>query len=188
MFDRDKIVKAVVLFLESIGEDTSREGLDRTSTRVAAMCEELSKKSYQATEDIFDTSFFVENYNDLVVIKDIPFVSFCEHHIMPFVGHASICYLPKNGRVVGISKFARLVNKFSSKLQIQERMTVEIAKAIMSSEDIAGTIVIITAEHMCMNMRGAKAEHAKTITRCCMGELSIDKILRSEALSMLSSS
>lgn len=184
MFDGDKVVKAVSLFLEGIGEDESREGLVGTPARVASMWEKFSAQANQPADEILDASFSVEHYNEIVVVKDIPFVSFCEHHLMPFFGKASICYLPKNNKVVGISKFARLVNKFSTKLQIQERMTVEIAKAIMSSDDVAGTIVLISAEHMCMNVRGAKAEHAKTITRCCLGELLNNKILQTEALSM----
>jgi len=167
MIDNKKIKEAVKLFLEGIGEDASREGLKETPDRVARMCEELFAGFDMNPKEILSKRFTVEG-KDAVLEKDISFYSVCEHHLLPFFGKVHIAYIPK-GEVVGISKLARTVEIFARRPQIQERMTNQIADAIMENLKPEGVMVYVEAEHMCMTMRGVKKPGAKTVTTAARG-------------------
>lgn len=158
---------AVKLLLESIGEDTKREGLLDTPKRVAKMYDEIFAGYSQSPESILATTFD-ESHQELVLVKDIPFYSHCEHHMVPFFGKAHIAYIP-NGQVVGISKLARLVECYAKRVQIQERMTSQIADDIEEYLQPRGVGVIIQAEHLCMAMRGVKKPGSNTITSAMRG-------------------
>jgi GTP cyclohydrolase I len=158
---------AVKDLLRSIGEDVSREGLLDTPARVARMYEEIFRGYNQDPKEILGTTF-TEDHHELVLVKDIPFYSHCEHHMVPFFGVAHIAYIP-NGNVEGISKLARLVDCFSRRLQIQERLTSQIADTIEEVLKPMGVAVIISAEHMCMTMRGVEKPGTKTITSAMRG-------------------
>ncbi len=166
--NQDKIKEATKLFLEAIGEDPEREGLKDTPDRVARMCEELFAGFSMDTKEILAKRFKVES-KDAVLERDIPFYSLCEHHLLPFFGKVHIAYIP-NGEVVGISKLARTVEVFARRPQIQERMTSEIADAIMKELNPKGVMVYVEAEHMCMSMRGVKKPGSKTVTIASRGE------------------
>lgn len=183
-FDHEKLKKAAMLILEAIGEDTSREGLRDTPDRFARMFKELCcGVGVDAADEI--TCTFDEGSDGLVVVRDIRFNSMCEHHLVPFVGHAHIAYLPKDGVVTGLSKLARVVEATSKRPQVQERMTVEIADAIEKAIKPRGIAILIEAEHFCMSMRGIRKPGSKTLTTIFRGKFEEDKEARAEALSML---
>ena len=161
--DKDKIKRAVRDILEAIGEDPDREGLLDTPDRVARMYEEIFSGLGKDAEEILSKTFEVEN-NDLVIEKDITYFSMCEHHIIPFYGKAHIAYIPR-GRVAGLSKLARTVELYAKKPQLQERLSSEVADAIMKYLDAEGVMVVVEGEHMCMTMRGVKKPGTKTVTR-----------------------
>jgi len=173
MVDQKKIEDAIKLLLEGIGEDINREGLVETPNRIARMYEEIFAGMEENAAVHLEKTFTVEN-NEMVVEKDIVFYSTCEHHLMPFYGKAHIAYIP-NGKVVGISKLARTVEVFSRRLQIQEKMTAQIADAIMENLEPLGVMVLIEAEHMCMTMRGVKKPGSKTVTIVTRGKF-VDSI------------
>lgn len=176
MIDRDKIEKAVKLLLEGIGEDTGREGLRETPQRVARMYEEIyGGLEGDAAQHLSKT--FESNSSDMVIERDITFYSMCEHHLLPFYGVVHIGYIP-NGRVAGLSKLARTVEVYARRPQIQERMTGEIAKAVMDNLNAKGAMVMIEAEHMCMSMRGIKKPGSKTVTFSALGEFKENDELR----------
>ena len=162
MVDKNKIIKAVQELLEAVGEDTNRQGLKDTPDRVARMYEELICGYNENVEEHLSTRFKVAN-SDMIVEKDIPFSSLCEHHLMPFFGKVSIAYIP-NDEVVGLSKLARCVEVFARRLQIQERMTNEIAESIYKELNAKGVFVLIEAEHTCMTSRGVNKIGTKTVT------------------------
>ncbi|MCR4930353.1 MAG: GTP cyclohydrolase I FolE [Lachnospiraceae bacterium] len=167
MIDEKKIKEGVKLLLEGIGEDIDREGLKDTPDRIARMYTEI----YAGYEDDASTHlskrFHVDN-NDIVLEKNIVFYSTCEHHMMPFYGVAHIAYIPNN-EVVGISKLARTLEVYARRLQIQEKLTDEVADSIFSELNAKGVMVVIEAEHMCMTMRGIKKPGSKTVTMSCRG-------------------
>ena len=165
--DKDKIKKAVSLFLEGIGEDPEREGLLETPDRIAKMCEELFG-GYEADAAGHLEKTFTSTQKGLVLEKDITFYSVCEHHLLPFYGKVHIGYIP-DGKVVGLSKLARTVEVFASRAQIQEQLTDQIADAMMDILAPKGVIVMVEAEHMCMTMRGIKKPGTKTITLSTRG-------------------
>ena len=168
MVNKDKIMEGINLILEGIGEDVSREGLNDTPSRVARMYEELFGGLYEDPSQHLQTKFHVED-NQMVMVKDIPFYSMCEHHLLPFFGEVHIAYVP-DGEVLGLSKFARLVEVFARRPQIQERMTAQIADAIMEHLSPKGVMVLVEAkEHMCMTMRGIKKPGSKTTTVIARG-------------------
>lgn len=177
--DKRKIEEGVLLILEGIGEDPNREGLLETPERISRMCEEIfSGLGDTAEKELSKTfEFFGEN---LVVEKDIKFFSMCEHHLLPFYGKAHIAYIP-NKKVAGLSKLARTVELYAKKPQIQEKMNVEIADALMEYLDAKGALVVLEAEHMCMSMRGVKKPGAVTVTSVARGCLEEDLDLRNEA-------
>lgn len=181
--DKEKIIQGVKLILEAVGEDTEREGLLETPDRIARMYEEIFSGIGQTAEDILSKTFSIED-NDLVIEKDITFYSMCEHHLVPFYGKAHIAYIPK-GKVAGLSKLARCVEIYAKKPQLQERLTSEIADAIMKYLDAEGAMVVIEAEHMCMTMRGVKKPGTKTVTTTYRGCFKESRELRKEVLSLI---
>ncbi len=168
MVERGKIEEAVRLLLEGIGEDIDREGLKDTPERVARMYEEIFGGMETSAQECLSKTFTAQN-NEMIVEKDIIFHSTCEHHLMPFYGKVHIAYIP-DGKVVGISKLARTVEVFARRLQIQERMTAQIADAIMENLKPRGVMVMVWAEHMCMTMRGVKKPESRTVTIVTRGE------------------
>lgn len=165
--NREKIKEAVRLLLEGIGEDVDREGLRETPDRVARMYEEICGGMEKSAAEHLARVFPVE-HNEMVMEKDILFYSVCEHHLMPFYGKVHIAYIP-NGKVAGLSKLARTVEVYARRLQIQERMTGQIADAIMTHLAPQGVMVLVEAEHMCMTMRGIKKPGSKTVSIAMRG-------------------
>lgn len=181
--NKEKIMEGVKLILEGIGEDVNREGLIETPDRIARMYMEIFDGIGKDAKEILSKTFEVEN-NDLVLEKDITFFSMCEHHLVPFFGKAHIAYIPK-GKVAGLSKLARTVEVYAKKPQLQERLTTEIADAIMEYLDAEGAMVVIEAEHTCMTMRGVKKPGSKTITSAVRGVFEKDIAARAEAMSLI---
>lgn len=179
---------AVKVLLGTIGEDTEREGLLDTPNRVAKMYDEIFAGYRQDPKDLLTTTFADENHQELILVKDIPFYSHCEHHMVPFFGVAHVAYIPGNdGKVVGISKVARLVECFARRLQIQERMTSQIADVLNEVMQAKGVAVIISAEHMCMTMRGIQKPGTKTVTSAMRGVFKDNtNNARAELLSLIS--
>lgn len=172
------------MILEAIGEDPEREGLRDTPRRVARMYQEIFAGLKQEPAAAFNV-LYCEQHNELVLVKDIPFYSMCEHHLLPFFGKVHLGYLPRKGQVVGLSKLVRGIETFTKRPQLQERLTKQIADAIMEYVRALGVIVVIEAEHMCMTMRGVKKPGSLTVTSAVRGVLHTDKALRYEALSLI---
>ncbi|SHJ91256.1 GTP cyclohydrolase I [Hathewaya proteolytica DSM 3090] len=168
MIDKEKIENAVEMLLQGIGEDPNREGLKDTPQRIARMFQEIFAGMEEEPSKHLSKTFQVEN-NEMVMERDITFHSMCEHHLMPFFGKVHIAYVP-NGKVVGISKLARTVEVFARRLQIQEKMTAQIAHAIMNELNPKGVMVMVEAEHLCMSMRGIKKPGTNTVTVVKLGE------------------
>ncbi|MDO9513970.1 MAG: GTP cyclohydrolase I FolE [Elusimicrobiota bacterium] len=184
--NKKKLREAVKLILEAAGEDSSREGLKKTPKRVADMYEELlSGYSVKSPEKILSTVYKSERYSEIILVKDIPFHSLCEHHILPFFGKAHVAYIPKDRALLGLSKIPRLVDIFARRLQIQERLTQQIADTINSSLKPLGVMVIIEAEHLCMTMRGIKKPGTKMTTSALRGIFMADAKVRSEAMTLI---
>ncbi len=182
--DKERIEKAVREILIAIGEDPDREGLAETPERVARMYEEVFLGLEKSPED--HLKIFTEEKNEeMVVVRDIPLYSMCEHHLLPFVGKAHIVYIPGGGKVIGLSKLARIVDNFARRPQIQERLTSQIADFLMEKLQPQGVAVVIEAEHLCMTMRGARAAGAKTTTSALRGSMRSDARTRAEALSLI---
>ena len=182
--NRAQIEEAVRLILEAIGEDPNREGLIDTPKRVAKMYEEVFSGLNQDPKEYFET-VFGEDHEELVLVKDIPFYSMCEHHLVPFFGRAHVAYIPKNGKVTGLSKLARAVEAVSRRPQLQERITSTVADSIVETLEPYGVMVVIEAEHMCMTMRGVKKPGSKTITSAVRGTFLQDATARAEVLSLI---
>lgn len=185
MVNQDKIREAVKLLLEGIGEDVSREGLADTPDRVARMYTEIFAGMETDAKESLTRVFSVEN-NEMVMEKDIVFHSMCEHHMMPFYGKAHIAYIP-NGKVVGLSKLARTVEVYAGRLQIQEKMTGQIADDIMKYLAPQGVMVMLEAEHMCMTMRGVKKPGSKTVSIAVRGVFEENPVLQDRFFQMLKS-
>ncbi|ADO38326.1 GTP cyclohydrolase I [Eubacterium callanderi] len=181
--NKEKIMEAVTMLIEAIGEDPQREGLVDTPDRIARMYEEIFAGIGQTAEEHLSKSFTIES-NDLVIERDIPFYSMCEHHFLPFYGKAHIAYVP-NGKVAGLSKLVRTVDVYARKPQLQEKLTSEIGSAIMEYLDAQGVMVIIEAEHLCMNMRGVKRPGTKTVTAMSDGILKTDASLKNDVYNLL---
>lgn len=181
--DREKIMEGVRLILDGIGEDVTREGLLETPERVAKMYEELAGGYTDSASTHLAKRFDVEN-NDIVLEKDIEFYSLCEHHMLPFYGRVAIAYIP-DGEVIGLSKMARTVEVFAKRLQLQERMTAQIADTFMEELNPKGVMVMIEAEHMCMTMRGIKKPGTKTVTVMARGSFENDECLQNTFFRML---
>lgn len=175
---------AVREFLAAIGEDPDREGLRDTPGRVARAAVEMYAGLQQSPSDVLSRSFEID-HDELVIVRDIPLYSTCEHHLLPFHGEAHIGYIPApNGRVTGLSKLARLVDVFSRRPQVQERITTQIADSLVEHLNAQGVIVVIEAEHLCMSMRGVRKPGSRTITSAVRGQLR-NPATRSEAMSLL---
>jgi GTP cyclohydrolase I len=183
--DRDRIAEGVRLILEGIGEDPSREGLRDTPGRVADMYAEIfAGIDADAGEHVKVT--FSEHHQEMVLVRDIPLYSVCEHHLLPFIGRAHVAYIPgKDGRICGLSKLARVVDVFARRPQVQERMTSQIADTIVEALEPHGVMVVIEAEHLCMSMRGVQKPGAITATSAVRGIFQRNAATRAEALSLI---
>lgn len=184
MIDKKRIEKAIQEILKAIGDDPDREGLKETPARVARMYEEIfAGIDHDPTQEI--KLFKEESVGDMVAMKDIPFYSMCEHHLMPFFGHIHVVYIPKNGNILGLSKIARIVDVLAKKPQLQERLTTEIGDILMKGAEALGAAVVVEAEHLCMTMRGIRKPGAQTLTSDFRGLLKTDTSLRTEALDLI---
>ncbi len=183
--DLEKIAAGVRLILEGIGEDLTRPGIVETPRRVAEMYEEICGGLYEEPAEEIKV-IPAETHDEIVMVKDIPFASICEHHLVPFTGVAHIAYIPKDGRIVGLSKLARIADIFSRRPQVQERLTTQIAELLYQGElKPKGVMVVIEAVHMCMTMRGVRKPGATTITSAVRGVFRKDERTRIEAMSFL---
>lgn len=182
--DSQKIEKGVRLILDGIGEDTGRPGLKETPRRVAEMYEEvfagLGKSPEELLRPIQD-----ESHDEMILVKDIPFYSICEHHLLPFSGKAHIAYIPSEGKIVGISKLAKALELLAKRPQVQERLTAQLADMIMENLKPKGAMVVIDAEHLCMSMRGVKKPGAKTVTSAVRGIFRKNVSTRTEMLALI---
>jgi GTP cyclohydrolase IA len=184
MIDKERVKAAVREILIAIGDDPDREGLVETPDRVARMYEEIFAGLHRDPKD--DVKIFQEeNHEEMVLVKEIPLYSICEHHLLPFVGVAHVAYIPKKGRVMGLSKIARVVDTLAKKPQLQERLTSNIADVIMEAMDPLGVAVVVEAEHLCMTMRGIKKPGSKTVTSALRGTIKVDARTRGEVLSLI---
>ena len=181
-YDQERAERAVRELLLALGEDPEREGLRDTPRRVASAFAENFAGLWQSPEDVLTTTFDI-GHEELVIIKDIEVYSHCEHHLTPFHGVAHVGYIP-SGRITGLSKIARLVDLFARRPQVQERMTTQIADALVEILEPAGVIVIVECEHLCMSMRGVRKAEARTVTSAVRGRLR-DPATRAEAISLI---
>jgi GTP cyclohydrolase I len=183
--DIERVQAAVSEILLAIGEDPERDGLVNTPVRVAAMYEELFSGLHDDPARHLEVTFAAE-HDEMVMVRDIPFASLCEHHLIPFLGRAHVAYIPaEDGRITGLSKLARLVDGFARRLQVQERMTTEIADAIARVLSPRGVLVVIEAEHLCMSMRGVKKPGTMTVTSSVRGLFRSDVATRAEAMQFI---
>jgi GTP cyclohydrolase IA len=180
--DTKRIEAAVLEILAAVGEDPTRDGLLMTPGRVARMYEELFTGFDENPADHLEITFAAD-HDEMVMVRDIPFASLCEHHMVPFMGRAHVAYIPgSDGRITGLSKLARLVDGYAKRLQVQERMTSQIADAIEKALDPKGVLVVVDAEHLCMSMRGVKKSGTSTITSAVRGLFRSDTSTRFEAM------
>ncbi len=182
--DLKKIADGVRLILEGIGEDPARDGLVRTPERVAEFYAELTAGMWEEAREHINP-LPGDSHDEMVIVKDISIASVCEHHLAPFVGKCHIAYIPKNGRIIGLSKLARIAEVFSHRLQVQERLTQEIARTLFEELEPLGVMVVIEAEHTCMTLRGVKKPGALTITSAVLGGFRSDPRTRSEAMALI---
>jgi GTP cyclohydrolase IA len=182
--DLEKIAQGVRLVLEGIGENPDRDGLKETPRRVADFYAELTEGLWQdASEHI--KALPGDSHDEMVIVKDITFASVCEHHLAPFFGKCHIAYIPSGGRIVGLSKLARITDIFSKRLQVQERLTQQIAETLFDNLQPLGVMVVMEAEHTCMTMRGVKKAGSKTVTSAVLGGFRKDPRTRAEAMSLI---
>ena len=170
--------------LRFVGEDPTREGLLRTPHRVAEALKFLTRGYTQDVDELLNGAIFNEEYDDMVVVKDIEFYSMCEHHMLPFFGKAHVAYIP-NGRIVGLSKIPRLVDMYARRLQVQERLTTEIAEALERALQPRGVGVVLEAAHMCMRMRGVEKQDSSMVTSHVMGAFRTDRATRQEFMALV---
>ena len=182
--DLEKIEAGVKLILEGIGEDPARPGLQGTPRRVALMYEEICAGLHNDSRKFLHV-IPAETHDEMVIVKDIPIYSICEHHLLPFVGIAHIAYIPKAGRIVGLSKLARVADLMAKKPQIQERLTTDIADLLFEELQATGVMVVIEAEHLCMEMRGVRKPGSKTVTSALRGGFLKDQRTRAEAMALI---
>jgi GTP cyclohydrolase I len=174
----------VEAILEDLGEDPDREGLLKTPARVARALRELTMGYKQDPEAIINGALFTEDYSEMIVMKDVDFYSMCEHHMLPFFGEAHIAYLP-TGKIVGISKLARLVDVFARRLQVQERMTTQVAQLLMEKLTPEGVAVVVEAEHLCMRMRGVEKQNSYVVTSAMLGVFREKQETRDEFMTLI---
>jgi GTP cyclohydrolase I len=182
--DLDRIARGVRLILEGIGEDPNREGLRDTPHRVAEMYAELTSGMREDPREHV-VPLPGNKHDEMVIVKDITIASLCEHHLAPFVGKCHIAYIPKNGNILGVSKLARLAESFARRLQLQERLTTEIANTLFDRLRPLGVMVVIEAEHACMTLRGVKKSGAMTVTSAVLGGFRKDPRTRAEAMALI---
>ena len=182
--DLEKIAEGVRLILEGIGEDPARPGLQRTPERVAEMYAELTAGMREDPQEHV-APLPGDTHEEMVILKDISIASICEHHLAPFVGKCHIAYIPKNGRILGLSKLARLAETFARRLQVQERLTQQIADTLYQGLKPLGVMVVIEAEHTCMTLRGVKKPGAITVTSAVLGGFRKDQRTRAEAMALI---
>ena len=184
MIDHERLKAAVREMLIAVGEDPEREGLRETPDRVARMYEEIFAGLHKDPRD--DVKVFQEeSHEEMVVVKNIPLYSVCEHHLLPFIGEAHVVYIPRKGKVMGLSKIARIVDTVAKKPQLQERLTSQIADILMETINPIGVGVIVEAEHLCMTMRGIRKPGSRTITSALRGNIKTDARTRAEAFSLI---
>jgi len=184
LMDKKKIEKGVRLILEGIGEDPERPGIKDTPRRIADLYEEIFSGLKTPTEEIL-IPIKGESHDEMVILKDIPFYSVCEHHLLPFIGKAHIAYVPSGGKIVGLSKLARAMEIFAKRPQVQERLTAQLADLIMEKLKPKGAMVIIDAEHLCLSMRGIKKPNARTITSAVRGIFRSKESTRIESIELI---
>ncbi|MFH0917922.1 MAG: GTP cyclohydrolase I FolE [Candidatus Omnitrophota bacterium] len=182
--NKAKIEKAVRQILEAIGEDPQRKDLLETPRRVAQMCEEIFSGVKQDPENELEV-ILEQKHHEIILLRGIPLYSVCEHHLLPFLGKANIAYIPKNGRVTGLSKLARVVDILARRPQVQERLTTQIAEIVMNKLKPLGVMVVIEAEHLCMSMRGVRKPGTMTVTSAVRGIFKENEKTRSEALALM---
>lgn len=182
--DKKKIEKAIRMLLEGIGEDPERPGLKNTPQRIADLYEEIFSGIESSIGEILKP-IEGESHDELVLLKDIPFYSICEHHLLPFIGKAHVAYIPSGGRIVGLSELAKAVELFAKRPQVQERLTTQLADLIMEKVKPKGAMVIIDAEHLCMSMRGIKKPGARTVTSAVRGIFRTKQSTREELLELI---
>lgn len=183
--DKPRIERAVAEILEAIGEDPNRDGLQRTPARVAAMYEEIFAGLHDDPSRHLTVTFEAD-HDEMVMVRDIPLFSLCEHHLIPFAGRAHVAYIPgSDGRITGLSKIARLIEGFARRPQVQERLTTQVADALVEVLNPSGALVMVEAEHLCMSMRGVKKPGALTITSAVRGLFKTNAATRSEALALI---
>lgn len=184
--NKKKIILAAKQLIKALGENPDREGLKETPQRVAAMLEELtSGYSVKDPSAVLRPVYKTENYSEIILVKDIQFYSLCEHHLLPFFGTASVAYIPKDKILLGISKIPRVIDIFARRLQIQERLTQQVADTINSTLEPLGVMVIIEAQHLCMTMRGIKKTGATMTTSALRGVFMKDAKVRAEAMALI---
>jgi GTP cyclohydrolase I len=179
-----KLAELVQHMLTELGEDASRQGLQRTPERVAKSLAELTSGATQTVADVVGQGVFDEDCSEMVVVKDIEFYSLCEHHMLPFFGRVHVAYIP-DGKIIGLSKIPRIVDVFARRLQVQERMTVQIAEALQEVLAPEGVGVVVDASHLCMMMRGVQKQNSSTTTSCLLGRFRTDPRTRSEFLDLV---
>lgn len=184
MIDKQRVRAAVREILIAIGEDPDREGLVETPDRVARMYEEIFAGMFTDPKDYIKV-FQEGTHEEMVLVKDIPLYSVCEHHLLPFTGIAHVVYIPKKGKVLGLSKLARIVDIIAKKPQLQERLTSQVADIVMENINPLGVAVVVEAEHLCMTMRGIKKPGSKTVTSALRGIIKTDARTRSEVMSLI---
>jgi GTP cyclohydrolase I len=183
--DLARAERAVAELLAAMGEDVEREGLLRTPARVAAMYEEIFGQGGSDPAE-FLTATFAAEHDEMVMVRDIPFASLCEHHLVPFLGKAHVAYIPsEDGRITGLSKLARVVDGYARRLQVQERMTTQVADAVERTLGPRGVLVVIEAEHLCMSMRGVRKPGTTTVTSAVRGLFRTDAATRAEAMAFI---
>ncbi len=179
-----KIEPQVRSILERLGEDPAREGLTKTPMRVARALGYLTSGYHQDPKAIINGALFVEDYSEMILCRDIDFFSLCEHHLLPFFGRAQVAYIPKR-HIIGLSKLARLVEVFARRLQVQERMTTQIASTLMEELDALGVGVVLKAEHLCMRMRGVEKQNSLVVTSAMLGTFRTHQATRQEFMTLL---
>ncbi len=184
VMDLKKIEKGVRLILEGIGEDPERPGLKETPERVAQMYQEIFAGLETPTEELLK-SIEGESHDEMVLLKDIPFYSVCEHHLLPFIGKVHIAYIPSSGKIVGLSELVKAVEVLAKRLQVQERLTTQLADLIMNKMKPKGAMVIIDAEHLCISMRGVKRPGSRTVTSAVRGIFRTKQSTREELLELI---
>ena len=181
---RASLTEAVQTLLSEIGEDPSREGLAGTPERVRRMYDELTAGYHVDPDELLNKALFSVDYDEMVVVRDIEFFSLCEHHLLPFIGHAHVGYLPR-GRVVGLSKIPRIVDMYAKRLQLQERLTVQVAEFLMERLEPKGVACVVEATHLCTMMRGVKKQEATMVTSSMTGTFRRDARTRAEFMGLI---